>query len=82
MHPHGRGLSGSVVSEESRDLSFVEGDAQTVHCRFGAATEHLDQVLHTNPHHQTTRLRLKKHLLCASRQDTITFEAEGGRKLY
>lgn len=50
---HGSGFSCTVVTQESSDLTLVEGDTQTIHSRSRAAAEHLIQVLHTNSSHQT-----------------------------
>lgn len=51
VNAHGSGFSCTVVSEESSDLTLVEGDTQTVHSRSRAAAEHLIQVLHTHSNH-------------------------------
>ena len=64
------------MTEEGSDLTFVEGDAQAVHSRFGAAAEHFDQVLHTHTHHQAARLCLEEHLLCGTRGDENRYEAK------
>ena len=60
------GLPGPVVSQEGCDLALVEGDAQSVHGRLGAAAEHLDQVPDTHPLHQALRRRLEPRLVWGS----------------
>lgn len=45
---HGSGFPCAVVAQEGSDLTLVEGDAQPIYSRPGAAVEHLIQVLHTH----------------------------------
>lgn len=59
-YAHGCGFSCTVVAEESRDLTLIKGDTQTIHGRSRAAAKHLIQVLHTHSDHQTGWFGLEK----------------------
>lgn len=45
LYSHGGGFSGSVVSEEGRDLSLVEAERQSIYCQLLPVTINLHQVL-------------------------------------
>ena len=56
------------MTEEGRDLSFVEVDVETVDRGSRASVEHLHQVLDLHPQHQAHRVGLEEQLACIGKQ--------------
>lgn len=64
LYVHGGGLSSSVVTQESSDLTLIKAEAEAVHSRSGASGEHFDQVFDADTFNQISWLCLKELLTC------------------
>lgn len=59
---HGCGFPSSVVSQERRDLPFVEVNVETADGRTRATIEHFDQVLNLDSHREVHWVGLEEQL--------------------
>lgn len=71
---HGCGFPGTIVSQEGCDLALVEVDIQTVDRRPRASVEHLHQVRHLHPQHQTHRVGLEERLTYIGKRFLLDFK--------